>query len=36
MTFSIIVLFATDVLGLDSTGYGVILAVSSLGGMLAS
>lgn len=36
MTFSIIVLFATDTLGVDSTGYGVILAVSSLGGLLAS
>jgi MFS family permease len=36
MTFSIIVLYATETLGVDSTGYGVILAVSSLGGLLAS
>ncbi len=36
MTFSIIVLYATQTLGVDSTGYGVILAVSSLGGLLAS
>jgi len=32
MTFSILVLYATDRLRVDSTGYGVILAVSSLGG----
>lgn len=36
MTFSIIVLYATDTLGVTPTGYGVILAVSSLGGLLAS
>lgn len=36
MTFSIIVLYATETLGVDPTGYGVILAVSSLGGLLAS
>jgi predicted MFS family arabinose efflux permease len=36
MTFSIIVLYATEILGLSPTGYGVILAVSSLGGLLAS
>ncbi len=36
MTFSIIVLYATDTLGVSPTGYGVILAVSSLGGLLAS
>ncbi|WP_342371755.1 MFS transporter [Propioniciclava soli] len=36
MTFSILVLYATETLALDATGYGVILAVSSLGGLLAS
>ena len=36
MTFSIVVLYATDTLGVSPTGYGVILAVSSLGGLLAS
>ena len=36
MTFSILVLYATDTLGVSPTGYGVILAVSSLGGLLAS
>lgn len=36
MTFSIIVLYATETLGVSPTGYGVILAVSSLGGLLAS
>ena len=36
MTFSIIVLYATETLGVTSTGYGLILAVSSLGGLLAS
>jgi MFS family permease len=36
MTFSIIVLYATDTLDVSATGYGVILAVSSLGGLLAS
>lgn len=36
MTFSILVLYATDLLRVDSTGYGVILAVSSLGGLLGS
>ena len=36
MTFSIIVLYATQRLDVDPTGYGLILAVSSLGGLLAS
>lgn len=36
MTFSILVLYATDLLRVDSTGYGVILAVSSLGGLVGS
>ncbi|MBS2937242.1 MFS transporter [Nocardioides sp. J2M5] len=36
MTFSIIVLYATDTLGVTPAGYGLILAVSSLGGLLAS
>lgn len=36
MTFSIIVLYATEVLGLSSTGYGLVLAGSSLGGLLAA
>lgn len=36
MTFSIMVLYATDTLGVSPAGYGVILAVSSLGGLLAA
>ncbi len=36
MTFSILVLFARDVLDLGATGYGAILAASSLGGLLGS
>lgn len=36
MTFSILVLFARDNLNLDATGYGAILAASSLGGLLGS
>lgn len=36
MTFSILVLYATQTLDVGPTGYGVILAVSSLGGLLAS
>lgn len=36
MTFSIIVLYATETLDVSPTGYGVLLAVSSLGGLLAS
>lgn len=36
MTFSILVLYATEILDLTATGYGVVLAVSSLGGLLAS
>lgn len=36
MTFSILVLYATRTLDLSSTGYGVILAVSALGGLLGS
>ena len=36
MTFSIIVLYATETLGVTPVGYGWILAVSSLGGLLAS
>lgn len=36
MTFSILVLFAQDVLGLGPAGYGVLLAVSSVGGLLGS
>lgn len=35
-TFSILVLYASDVLEVTSTGYGAILAVSSLGGLAAS
>lgn len=36
MTFSILVLYATDLLALDAPGYGLLLAVSSLGGLLGS
>jgi len=36
MTFSILVLYATDLLDVDPTGYGLILATSSLGGLLGS
>ena len=36
MAFSILVLFAADRLGLDATGYGVILAVSALGGLVGT
>lgn len=33
MPFSILVLFAQDVLGLGSAGYGILLSVSALGGL---
>ena len=36
MTFSILVLFARDVLGLGETGYGVLLAFSAVGGLAGS
>ncbi|WP_166982808.1 MFS transporter [Paramicrobacterium fandaimingii] len=36
MPFSILVLFAQQRLGLDDAGYGVILAVSALGGLVGS
>ncbi|GAA2950350.1 MFS transporter [Glutamicibacter sp. BW77] len=36
MPFSILVLFAEDVLGLGSAGYGLLLSVSALGGLLGS
>ncbi|MHA7247428.1 MFS transporter [Arthrobacter tecti] len=36
MPFSILVLFARDILGLNSTGYGVLLSVSALGGLAGS
>lgn len=36
LPFSILVLFADERLGLDATGYGVILAVSALGGLVGS
>ncbi|GFZ91873.1 MFS transporter [Nesterenkonia alkaliphila] len=36
LPFSVLVLFAGAQLGLDSTGYGVLLAVSALGGLLGS
>ena len=36
LPFSILVLFAQDRLGVDGVGYGVILAVSALGGLLGS
>ncbi len=35
-TFSILVLFAQDILGLDSVGYGVLLAAGGVGGFLGS
>lgn len=36
MPFSILVLFAQDILGLDSVGYGVLLAASAIGGLLGT
>ena len=36
LTFSILVLFAEQNLALDAVGYGVILAVSALGGLVGS
>lgn len=36
LPFSILVLFAEERLGLDSTGYGLLLASSALGGLLGS
>lgn len=36
LPFSILVLFASDNLGLDGTGYGLLLAFSALGGLLGS
>lgn len=36
LPFSILVLFATERLSLDAVGYGVILAVSALGGLVGS
>lgn len=36
MTFSILVLYCGQVLGLNSTGYGLILAFSAVGGLLGS
>ena len=36
MTFSILVLFARNVLGLGETGYGVLLAFSAVGGLAGS
>lgn len=36
MTFSILVLYSKDVLALSSTGYGIILALSALGGLAGS
>lgn len=36
LPFSILVLFAEERLGLDSTGYGLLLAASALGGLLGS
>lgn len=36
MAFSILVLFAKEQLGLDSTGYGLLLAFSALGGLAGS
>lgn len=36
MAFSILVLFAKERLGLDSTGYGLLLAFSALGGLAGS
>ncbi|MDN6133702.1 MAG: MFS transporter [Brevibacterium sp.] len=36
LTFSILVLFAREKLGLDETSYGLLLACSALGGLLGS
>lgn len=36
LPFSILVLFAQERLGLDGTGYGLLLAFSALGGLLGS
>ncbi|MGP9488068.1 MFS transporter [Glutamicibacter sp. AOP5-A2-7] len=36
MPFSILVLFAEDILGLGSAGYGILLSVSALGGLIGS
>lgn len=36
MSFSILVLYATQSLGLSPTGYGLVLAFSALGGLLGS
>lgn len=36
MAFSILVLFANEKLGLDSTGYGLLLSFSALGGLAGS
>lgn len=36
LPFSILVLFAQQQLGLDELGYGIVLAVSALGGLLGS
>lgn len=36
MPFSILVLFAEDILRLGSAGYGILLSVSALGGLLGS
>lgn len=36
LPFSILVVFAQEQLGLDGTGYGLILAVSALGGLVGS
>ncbi|GAB3251413.1 MFS transporter [Arthrobacter pigmenti] len=36
MPFSILVLFAQDILGLEPAGYGILLSVSALGGLAGS
>lgn len=36
MPFSILVLFAEDVLGLEPAGYGLLLSISALGGLFGS
>ncbi|GAA1129582.1 MFS transporter [Arthrobacter flavus] len=36
MPFSILVLFAQDILGLEPAGYGILLSVSALGGLVGS
>jgi len=36
LPFSVLVLFARDRLGVDEVGYGVILAVSAIGGLIGS